>query len=92
MPTMGTFVQLLPTGLSTARYRATDASVFVCLEGRGRTTIGDTVIEWGPRDIFVAPSWHWTSHEADEDSVLFSYSDRPVHEKLGFFREDRGNH
>jgi gentisate 1,2-dioxygenase len=31
------------------------------------------------------------SHEADEESVLFSYSDRPVHEKLGLWREDRGN-
>jgi gentisate 1,2-dioxygenase len=92
MPTMGTFLQLLPKGFSTARYRATDATVFVCTEGRGRTRIGETVIEWGPKDIFVVPSWHWISHEADSEAVLFSYSDRPVHEKLGFFREQRGNH
>jgi gentisate 1,2-dioxygenase len=26
---------------------------------------------------------------ADEDMVLFSYSDRVAHEKLGFFREER---
>jgi gentisate 1,2-dioxygenase len=92
MPTMGTFLQLLPKGFSTARYRATDATVFVCTEGKGRSRIGETVIEWGPKDIFVAPSWHWITHEADEESVLFSYSDRPVHEKLGLFREQRGNH
>jgi len=30
-------------------------------------------------------------HEADDDAVIFSFSDRPVQEKLGLFREDRGN-
>jgi gentisate 1,2-dioxygenase len=92
MPTMGTYLQLLPNGFSSARYRATDATVFVCTEGKGRSKIGDTTIEWGPKDIFVAPSWHWITHEAESEAVLFSYSDRPVHEKLGFFREQRGNH
>ncbi|HRK17557.1 MAG TPA: gentisate 1,2-dioxygenase [Hyphomicrobiaceae bacterium] len=91
MPTMGTFLQLLPKGFATARYRATDATVFSCVEGRGRTTIGDTVIEWGPKDIFVAPSWKPVVHEAAEDSVLFSFSDQPVQQKLGVWREDRGN-
>jgi gentisate 1,2-dioxygenase len=65
--------------------------VFVPIEGRGRSRVGDQVFEWGPKDIFVAPSWKWVSHEAEEESVLFSYSDRPVQEKLDLFREDRGN-
>ena len=30
-------------------------------------------------------------HEAAEESVLFSFSDRPIQEALGLFREDRGN-
>ncbi len=91
MPTIGTFLQLLPKGSATSRYRSTDATIFVCAEGRGRTRVGDTVLDWGPKDIFVAPSWKPVVHEAEEDSVLFSYSDRPVHEKLGVWREDRGN-
>lgn len=91
IPTIGTFIQLLPKGFSTSRYRATDATVFVAIEGKGRSKIGDTTIEWGPKDIFVAPSWAWVSHEADEETVLFSYSDRPIQEKLDLFREDRGN-
>ena len=57
MPTMGTFIQLLPKGFHTARYRSTDAGIFVAIEGRGRTRVGDTVLEWGPKDIFVVPSW-----------------------------------
>lgn len=89
MPTIGAFLQLLPKGFRTAAYRSTDATVFTPVEGRGRSRIGDTVVEWGPQDIFVVPSWQPVVHEADEDAVLFSYSDRPVHEKLGFWREYR---
>jgi gentisate 1,2-dioxygenase len=91
MPTIGTFIQLLPKGFSTSRYRSTDATVFVPIEGRGRTRIGDQVLEWGPKDVFVVPSWRWVTHETDGEAVLFSYSDRPIQEKLDLFREDRGN-
>ena len=91
MPTIGTFIQLLPKGFTSARYRSTDATVFAAIEGSGRTRIGDATFEWGPRDVFVVPSWQWVTHEADTDSVLFSFSDRPVQQKLDLFREDRGN-
>ena len=91
MPTMGTFIQLLPKGFSTSRYRSTDATVFVPIEGTGRSRIGDQGFEWGPRDVFVVPSWKWVSHEADDETVLFSYSDRPIQQKLDLWREDRGN-
>ncbi len=91
MPTMGTFIQLLPKGFKTSRYRATDATVFTPVEGSGRSRIGDTVLEWGPKDVFVVPSWQWVTHEADGEAVLFSYSDRPIQEKLDLWREDRGN-
>ena len=96
MATMGTFVQLLPGGFATAAYRSTDATVFAPIEGRGRSTVtlrdgGEFTVEWGKRDLFVVPSWHWVRHEAVEDSVLFSFSDRPIQEALHLFREDRGN-
>ena len=91
MPTIGTFIQLLPKGFKTARYRSTDATVFAAIEGKGRTRIGDKTFEWGPLDLFVVPSWQWVTHEASEDAVLFSFSDRPVQQKLDLFREDRGN-
>ncbi|MBV8915816.1 MAG: gentisate 1,2-dioxygenase [Acetobacteraceae bacterium] len=90
--TMGTFMQLLPAGFRTASYRSTDATVMVPIEGRGRTHIGENfTVEWGPKDVFVIPSWHRVRHEADEEAVLFSFSDRPIQEALGLFREDRGN-
>jgi gentisate 1,2-dioxygenase len=91
MPTIGTCLQLLPKGFETQPYRSTDATVFVGVEGSGRTRVGEQVFDWGPRDVFVVPSWHEVVHEAGEEAVLFSYSDRPVQEKLGLFRERRGN-
>jgi gentisate 1,2-dioxygenase len=92
MTTIGTFVQLLPQGFSSVTYRSTDATVFVPMEGRGRTRVGDDfVVEWQKRDIFVVPSWKSVRHEADEESVLFSFSDRPVQEALHLFREKRGD-
>ncbi len=90
MPTIGAFIQLLPKGFTTRRYRATDATVFVCVEGAGTSRIGRRTFEWGPRDIFVAPSWQPVIHQATADSVLFSFSDRPVQEKLALWREKRG--
>ncbi|MBI3707385.1 MAG: gentisate 1,2-dioxygenase [Proteobacteria bacterium] len=96
MPTIGTFMQLMPKGMTTAPYRSTDATVFSAIEGHGRTTVtgidGESVVlEWGPRDVFVVPTWHSHQHEAAADAVLFSFSDRPVQEKLGLWREMRGN-
>lgn len=91
MPTIGTCLQLMPKGFTGAPYKSTDATVYVGVEGQGRTRIRDQIIDWGPRDVFVVPSWHEITHEATQDAVLFSYSDRPIQEKLGLFREYRGN-
>src|SRR5271157_4784847 len=73
MPTIGTFMQLLPAGFGSAPYRSTDGTVFVAVEGEGETVIGDTTFRWKPRDIFVVPSWHWHRHRANGEAVLFSF-------------------
>lgn len=90
MPTIGTCLSLLPAGRTLPK-RTTDATVFSCVEGSGRSFVDDVEIKWGPQDIFIVPSWREVIHEADSESVLFSFSDRPVQEKLGFWREKRGN-
>ena len=87
IPTIATFIQLLPKGFNTQPYRSTDSTVYVCVEGKGRTTVGDQVLDWGPRDVFVVPSWMRHHHEPGGDAVLFSASDRGVQEKLGLWRE-----
>lgn len=90
MPTLGTFMQYLPDGFKTETYRSTAAWVYSVVEGTGRTMIGDQVFNWSPRDNFVVPAWYPHHHEPDGDAFLFSFSDKPVHDKLGWFREARG--
>jgi gentisate 1,2-dioxygenase len=91
MPTLGTFMQLLPKGFETATYQCTDATVFSVVEGSGKSIIGDETFEWSKRDHFVVPCWVPQKHIANEDAVLFSFSDRPVQQTLGLWRENRGN-
>jgi gentisate 1,2-dioxygenase len=96
MPTIGTFMQLLPKGFKSIPYRSTDGTVFSVVEGTGKTVVtghdgAAITFTWGPRDTFVVPSWLWHTHEADGDAVLFSFSDRPAQDKLGLWREMRGN-
>lgn len=91
MPTISTWMQLVPKGFKTMPYRSTDGVVFVCVEGKGKTTVNGQVFEWGPHDVVTVPSWLFYEIEASEDSILFSFSDRVAQEKLDFFREQRGN-
>lgn len=62
--------------------------VYCCVEGHGTIRIGDEAFEWGPRDVFVAPSWQARTFSAATDAILFGYSDRPVQEALGLLREE----
>jgi len=92
MPTLSTWMQLIPKGFKTAAYRSTDSAIFTVVEGKGRSHIGKQRFDWGPHDIFIAPSWIPHAHEAAEDAVIFIYSDRVVQEKLDLFRESKDTH
>ena len=74
LPTMGAGLALLPKGFKGEKYRATDGSIFVCVEGKGTTTVDGKVLEWGPNDVFIVPPWKHFSHNAEKESVLFSIS------------------
>lgn len=90
MPTIGPAMQLVPKGLETKPYRSTDGAVFSVVEGKGHAIIGGEHYDLTPKDVFVVPPWAYRSFEADSDLVLFTFSDRPVQEKIGLWREERG--
>lgn len=93
MPTIGTFMQLLPAGFHGKPQRGTDGTVFSVVEGRGRARLSrhgeQQVVEFGPKDHFVVPSWWQVALDADDECVLFSFSDRPAQQALGILREQR---
>src|ERR1700691_1928320 len=86
MPTIDAWLCLLPAGHKTEGYRSTDATVFCVAEGRGQSRIDDQTFSWAPHDIFMVPSWVPVTHEAQDESVLFSFSDRPIQKALGLWR------
>lgn len=93
MPTMATFMQRLPAGFAGKPWRQTDGAVFSVVEGEGDITIERGERSWrfafGPRDHLVVPSWHTARLSSAGGCVLFSYSDRPVHQALGILKEER---
>lgn len=91
MPTIATFLQLLPAGFVSAPYRSTDATVFAVVEGHGHSLIGGERFDWEENDIFIVPTWTDVSHRPESETVFFSYSDRGLQQKLGLWREKRGD-
>jgi len=87
MPTIGAYLQLLPAGFAGKPYRSSDATIYCVAEGSGQSRVGDQMLQWTTHDVFVVPNWCPVAHEAQAESVLFSFSDRPVQKALGLWRE-----
>lgn len=89
MPTIAAFTQAIPAGFETRALRSTDGTIHVCLEGSGEAEIAGTTYRFAENDVFVVPSWHRLQLRASRDAMLFSFSDRPVQQALGLWREER---
>lgn len=85
--TMSAFAHMIPAGFETRPVRSSDSSVHVVTEGRGSFDVGDKTFQVSQGDIVAVPAWAERKMRADEDLVLFSYSDKATHEKLGLWRE-----
>jgi gentisate 1,2-dioxygenase len=90
LPTMSCRVQMIRKGEQLKAKRVAGSSVFLVKHGRGRSVIEGKTFDWEPGDIIALPSWaqHDYANAGGEDAILFSISDRPVLEALGFYREE----
>ena len=88
LPTLSFSVQLLKSDFKPQWQRKTASTLFCVVQGKGRTEVDSDSFEWKENDVFVVPSWHWyrNTNTASDDLILFSVSDSPALEKLGFFR------
>ncbi|MGH9578340.1 MAG: cupin domain-containing protein, partial [Terriglobales bacterium] len=70
--------------------RVAGSSVLCVAQGQGRTIIDGKAFDWSKGDILALPSWalHEHANTGSEDAILFSITDRPVLEALGFYREE----
>jgi gentisate 1,2-dioxygenase len=93
MPTIMPFMQRLPAGFEGRAWRQTDGAVYSVAEGSGTAYIdgpaGPVRFEFSARDHFVVPSWQSLRLQTGPGCVLFSFSDRPVHQTLGIHKEER---
>lgn len=93
IPTIAASMRLIPRGHTTDFFQSVEGTVLVGVEGAPSVEIeGVGRFEIAANDVFVVPGWsRWRmSAGMRDDAVLFVYSDRPVYEKLGLYREKRG--
>jgi gentisate 1,2-dioxygenase len=83
---MAAFMQLMPWGFEGANYCCIDSAVYSVVEGGGRVEAGDWSFVFGPRDVFIIPSWQPHQFSAKSDCLLFSFSDRAAQEAFGFWQ------
>ena len=66
------------------------AESFHVIEGRGESRVGDRTLVWDRGDTFVAPPWHWITHDnpTGAPACLFQFNDEPAMRALGLFHEE----
>jgi gentisate 1,2-dioxygenase len=90
-PTFSCWIQLLDVNKLTEEHRHTSNQLYYAVEGNGVTEVEGETLEWQAGDFFVVPNWSWHRHKnasASEPAILFSTTDRPLHEAIGVYREE----
>ncbi|HWP60923.1 MAG TPA: cupin domain-containing protein [Candidatus Acidoferrales bacterium] len=94
--TLGCRIQMLRPGEETLSHRHTCNTVYHVARGSGLVKVGrskadEETIQWGERDCFHVPSWHWhrfRNLSPGAPAILFSVSDRPLLESVRLYREE----
>jgi gentisate 1,2-dioxygenase len=88
MPTIAAHVRLIPQGFTTRPRRSSEGMIVVVVEGSGTAAIDGEEIVLSPRDVLAVPSWKAHSFKADQELVLFAYSDKASQMALNLYREE----
>lgn len=91
-PTMGTSLRLIKEKSTIEAMHRTENILFITMEGSVTFhTPNNDQFTTKPHDVTAMPSWvpYRISNDGDTPAVLFSQTDRPVFEALGFYREQK---
>ena len=88
LATIACFAQLLQAGQHTKAHRHTGGTIYHVIKGKGHSVIEGKRFDWEEKDTIVVPSWAYHEHAAQEESVLFSYTDSPLLQPFGLYREE----
>jgi gentisate 1,2-dioxygenase len=89
-PSMNTCLRIVPARTTLEARHRTENVMFITMEGSVAFHLPDNrTFETAPFDVTALPSWvpYTITNSSGEPAVLFSNSDRPLFEKLGFYRE-----
>jgi gentisate 1,2-dioxygenase len=86
MPTLTLKVHGWKAGWRGRPYRHTANTVYVVMDGHGRTTVGDRTFDWGFGDVIAAPGWSRVEHQASANSVVFAMSDEQLQRWARYYR------
>lgn len=88
-PTMNTCLRLVPGRSRVEARHRTENIMFITVEGAARFELPDQTLHTSKHDVTAIPSWvpYTIVNESSEPAILFSNADRPLFEKLGFYRE-----
>jgi gentisate 1,2-dioxygenase len=89
MPTITLKVHAWPKGWRNVPYRRSANTVYLIMEGTGRSTIGDRTFDWQFGDTIAAPAWSRIVHQASEDAVVFSMSDETLMRWARYYRIEK---
>ena len=92
LPTMGCTAQYLRPGVHTQAHRQASSSVYMVLEGAGWSVIEGQRFDWAQGDVFAIPAWACHEHtngSQTEVAALFAFTDAPIIQALGLYREER---
>lgn len=88
--TISAMAQHLPEGFVSRPSHQGASAVYVCVEGTVAVTVNGTSYALKPRDLVAVPIWAEVKFQtADQETILFSYSERASIEALGLWREER---
>ncbi|MEX2494608.1 MAG: cupin domain-containing protein, partial [Woeseia sp.] len=89
-PSMSNCLRLIEERSAVEARHRTENIVFITMEGSVTFKLPDKTFTTEPNDVTAIPSWlpYSIVNSEREPAVLFSQSDRPLFEALGFYREE----
>jgi len=88
MPTITLRVHRWGRGWTSRPFRHAANTVYVVMQGSGRSVIGESQFEWQFGDTIAAPAWRRIEHHASEDAVVFAMSDENLMRWSHYYRRE----
>lgn len=89
LSSMAVHVQEMRAGFTGASTRVMANAIYTVMDGKGKTTVGETTLNWQRGDVFVIPAWRAFQHEVEESAHLIRVSDEPIMRAFDFLRVQR---